>query len=75
MDDEGWRVVKPFLALHPMNYAVVLPTKELAHDYPIGPMPVTLLIDRGGRIAAWETGVVNQNSFEETIKKLLKARS
>ncbi len=71
MDEEGWSVVKPFLAAHPMNYPVVLPTKEMATGYPIQQMPVTVLIDRSGKVALWETGVVDRSAFEGKIRELL----
>ena len=33
MDDEGWKVVKPFLTELKINYRVLLGNDEAAHDY------------------------------------------
>jgi hypothetical protein len=38
-------------------------------------MPVTLLIDRRGRIADWHVGMVAKDAWEAEILKLLKERA
>jgi cytochrome c biogenesis protein CcmG/thiol:disulfide interchange protein DsbE len=81
MDDDGWKSVRPFLARKKdpetggdiaMPYPVVIATPEMAKQYNITSMPVTLLIDRQGRIAVSHTGVVDRKSFESNIQQLLK---
>ena len=81
MDDDGWKSVRPFLARGKdpetggdiaMPYPVVIATPEMAKQYNITSMPVTLLIDRQGRIAVSHTGVVDRRSFESNIQQLLK---
>jgi len=73
MDDEGWKVVKPFLAEKMrLNYPVVIGDNALARQFGgINAMPVTLLIDRRGRIAYSHTGVVNREKFEAELQELL----
>ena len=71
MDDGGMKVVKPFLAEKHIDYRVVLGNDQLAEKYALGPMPMTLLIDRNGKIAVSHSGVVNKKSFEENINALL----
>jgi peroxiredoxin len=73
MDDEGWQVVKPFLKDHlHLNYPVVVGDKTLARQFGgVDMLPVTLLIDREGRIAYSHTGVVNRDEFEKKIQELL----
>ena len=71
MDDDGWKKVKPFAEAKQMNYPVVLGTGELAERYAVTAMPVTLLIDRDGRIAASHPGLVNKEVFEKKIQALL----
>ena len=60
MDEDGWKTVKPFLALDKdpetgrhtaMKYPVVIGSDTLAKQYKLTSMPMTLLIDREGRIA------------------------
>ena len=72
MDDGGMSVVKPFLAQKGIRYPVVMGSDDLAKKYNVAAMPVTLLIDRKGRIAAAHTGVVDKDTFENHIKELLK---
>ena len=73
MDDEGWSVVKPFLAEKmKLTYPVVLGDKTLAMQFGgINSMPVTLLLDRQGRIAYAHTGVVDRAEFDSKIRELL----
>ena len=42
--------------------------------YNITALPVTVLIDRKGRVAAQHVGVVNRKSFEAELKLLLAER-
>jgi peroxiredoxin len=81
MDEEGWKVVRPFLARKidaetggntAMKYPVVIGNDKLAKEYRLTSMPMTLLIDREGRIALSHTGVVNKADFESHILQLLK---
>jgi peroxiredoxin len=71
MDDQGMRVVKPFLAQKNIEYPVVIGSEALAKRYNLESMPLTLLIDRNGRIAVSHAGIVDKVSFEDHIKKLL----
>ena len=75
MDDEGMKVVKPFLAQKNIGYAVVIGNEALAKKYNLESMPLTLLIDRNGRIAVSHAGVVNKDDFESYIKMLLLEQS
>lgn len=81
MDDEGWKVVRPFLALRKdpetggntsMQYPVVLGSEGLAKQYNLTSMPMTLLIDKEGRIAVAHTGMVDKANFENHIRELLR---
>ena len=81
MDDEGWAKVRPFLAQPKdaetggntaMQYPVILGNPSLTKAYGLTSMPMTVLIDRNGRIALSHTGVVDKNDFEHHIQQLLK---
>jgi peroxiredoxin len=72
MDDEGWAIVAPYLDAHPISYPVVLGDSDVADRYGVAAVPVTLLIDRNGRIAAKHYGVVDKAGLESEIRKLLK---
>jgi peroxiredoxin len=71
MDADGWKSVKPFIEEEKMNYAVVIGNDGLAGRYNVTNMPVTLLIDRNGKIADSHTGVVDKAAWEQEIQALL----
>jgi cytochrome c biogenesis protein CcmG/thiol:disulfide interchange protein DsbE len=73
MDDEGWTLVKPFLREHQMKYPVVIGNDALGKRYGLAEMPLTLLIDRHGRIAFSHAGVVEKDAFEGELRDLLAA--
>jgi cytochrome c biogenesis protein CcmG/thiol:disulfide interchange protein DsbE len=80
MDDDGWKAVRPFLAQKrdpetggntAMKYPVVIGNDALGKQYNLTNMPMTLLIDKEGKIALSHTGVVNKDAFEGDILQLL----
>ncbi|HKE33631.1 MAG TPA: TlpA disulfide reductase family protein, partial [Candidatus Acidoferrum sp.] len=73
LDDDGWKSVKPYLQEHKINYRIVLGTMESAKPFGIDKgMPVSVLIDRNGKIADIHSGVVDKAAFEREIQTLLK---
>jgi thiol-disulfide isomerase/thioredoxin len=74
MDAEGWTIVRPYLAKHPFNYPIVLGTDALARQYDVPGLPVTVLIDRAGRIAESHVGLVDKAAWERRIQALLAER-
>ena len=75
MDDDGWKVVKPYIEERKMNYPVVVGNEDVAKLYGgVESLPMTLLIDRDGKIAATHVGLVARTDYESEIKILLDAR-
>ncbi len=73
MDDEGWDVVKPFLAKLGVNYRVVMGNDATAQLYGgVDALPTTFLIDRGGRIAAVHVGLTSRREIEDGVGQLLQ---
>jgi len=73
MDDEGWEVVKPFLAELNVNYRVVIGNDETAQLYGgVDALPTTFLIDTSGKIAAVHVGLAGKKEFEDGIEQLLQ---
>ena len=73
MDEQGWPVVKPFLARLKVNYRVLMGSRRVSSQYGgVDVLPTTMLIDREGRIAAVHAGVVNRKAFEKTLEQLLR---
>jgi peroxiredoxin len=72
MDDEGWEVVKPFLADMKVNYRVMIGNDQTAQSYGgVDALPTTFLIDRDGRIAGVHVGLTDRREFEHGIQELL----
>lgn len=72
LDDEGWKVLKPYLAEHPMNYTILLGNDDVANLYGgVDALPTTLLIDRKGNIASSHLGVVDRTLVEKELRDLL----
>jgi len=74
MDDEGWKKVEPYLKEHPISYTVVAGNLDAGNPYGISALPVTVLIDRAGRVAARHVGVVDKKQFEAELQQLLAER-
>jgi peroxiredoxin len=71
LDEDGWKVVKPFLATAKVPYRIVLGNNPTAKKYGIATMPDTFLIDRLGRIAAKYVGLVDKDNVETNIQNML----
>jgi cytochrome c biogenesis protein CcmG/thiol:disulfide interchange protein DsbE len=71
MDEQGWQMIEPFVKEKQLNYTMVLGTGEMAKRYGLGPMPMTILIDREGNVSAASVGIVNKNECETEIVSLL----
>ena len=71
LDDEGWKVVKPFMQSAGVPYTIVLGNQATAREYGIVNMPDTFLIDRHGRIAAKYAGLVDKDNVEANLRKML----
>jgi peroxiredoxin len=72
MDDDGWKSVRPYLEEHKINYPIVVGSSELGDRFGVQAMPVTLLIDRDGKIADLHVGMVDKAAFDSEIQTLLK---
>jgi len=72
MDEDGWKSVKPFLEEKKVNYPVVIGDWDLAKLFDITALPVTLLIDRDGKVADLHAGMVDKDAFQSEIQILLK---
>jgi thiol-disulfide isomerase/thioredoxin len=73
LDDDGWKSVRPYLREHKINYRIVIGTFESAKQFGVDKgMPVTLLVDRTGKIADVHPGMVDKDAFEREIQTLLK---
>jgi len=69
--DDGWPVVKEFLAKTDVPYRIVLGDEALMKKYGNENMPDTFLIDRQGKIAGVYRGMVNKDGVEKDLKTAL----
>lgn len=72
MDEDGWSVVKPYVAAAKVNYRVLLGNDEVAQQYGgVDSLPTSFVIDRNGQIVAQHVGLVTKSDFEDDIVKTL----
>lgn len=64
--------VKSFMEKAHMNYPVAIGNDALGERFHVEAMPLTLLIDRSGRIALSHAGIVDKTQFETAIRQLLR---
>ncbi len=73
MDDDGWKVINPFVREKKINYRIVLGDDKTGDQYGgLEALPTTFVIDRNGRIAAVHVGLTGKKDFEDAIEKLLE---
>lgn len=75
LDDEGWKPVKPYMEAKQINYRVMIGNDGVTKLFGgMESLPVTMLIDKSGRIAARHSGLGNKAEFQAEIEGLLKER-
>ncbi|HEY2819639.1 MAG TPA: TlpA disulfide reductase family protein [Candidatus Acidoferrum sp.] len=72
LDSDGWTSVRPYLKEKPIPYTIVIGNDATANEFNVTAMPVTILVDRQGKIAATHTGLVAKATYESEIESLLK---
>jgi cytochrome c biogenesis protein CcmG/thiol:disulfide interchange protein DsbE len=76
LDEDGWDVVRPFMAAYKMNYRVALGSSLIEQLYGGGggieSLPTTFMLDCAGRIASKPVGLVSRKDYENEIKELLR---
>lgn len=71
---EGWSKVLPFLQSHQIKYQILMGDEKMDKLYNLDAIPVTLLVDKSGRLAATYVGVVDKPNIEENVRALLAER-
>lgn len=66
--------IRPFMTKAHMDYPVAVGTDAVGARYHLTAMPLTLLIDRKGRIAIAHSGIVDRAQFENDIRALLREK-
>jgi len=73
LDEGGEADVRPFMAKHQMDYYVALGNPEVNKLFAAegSPLPLTILIDRKGKIRNRHVGFTRKEVFEKEILELL----
>jgi len=72
MDDEGWEVVKPYLAKNKINYRILGGNEKLAESWGgVESLPTTFIVAKDGSIYKQHVGLVSKDDYEKDIRKLL----
>jgi thiol-disulfide isomerase/thioredoxin len=73
LDEEGAAKVKPFLKQNPMNYTVAIGDQRVSASFNVddSSLPVTLLIDKQGRVRFRHVGIAKSEEFERELNQLL----
>jgi len=68
MDEDGWKVVSPYVAEHKMNYPVLLGDEHVNQLFGgIEALPTTMIIGKDGRFAYIHYGLVGKARYEQEI--------
>lgn len=74
--EEAWSRVKPFVASHQVNYSILMGDDRVTSGYGIRSLPLTLLIDRRGKVFSVHMTPPKggKEEFRVEIESLLKER-
>lgn len=68
LDQGGASVITPFVEANGVSYTILVGNQEISRDYKVSGIPMTLTIDRDGRVAAKDVG------FAPTMEGAMRAR-
>lgn len=72
MDEDGWKSVRPYMDTMHVSYRVLLADESVAAKYGgIESLPLTLLIDRQGLLAARHIGLTSKRNYEDDVLQLI----
>lgn len=72
MDEDGWKVIKPFIAEHKINYRILLGDDSVGQLYGgVDSLPTTFIIGRDGKVAFVHVGLAGRNEYQSEIESVL----
>jgi len=71
MDSGGWDGVKSFITDYRMTYPVLKGTEDVATTYQVRSIPMTLIINKDGRIVKRYIGIGSDGDIEKAIIAIL----
>jgi peroxiredoxin len=75
LDDDGWKAVRPYIDKMKVDYPVMVASRDIASQYGgLASLPMTLIIDKAGRIAVTHVGLWPKSEYEAAINAILAER-
>ncbi|HTA47277.1 MAG TPA: TlpA disulfide reductase family protein [Bryobacteraceae bacterium] len=75
VDKDGWASVKPYIEAKRVNYSVMIASDNVAQAFGgLKSIPLTLVIDREGRIAAVHAGLCTNDEYKTDIDAVLSEK-
>jgi peroxiredoxin len=71
MDQGGWDEVKSFVAEQHITYTVLKGTQSIMEQYHVRSIPMTLILNREGRIVSRYLGMGRDEELEKDVKSIL----
>jgi thiol-disulfide isomerase/thioredoxin len=71
MDEEGAERLKPFLAKHPMEYAVGIGSPDMNDKFKLDSLPVTMVFDRAGKVVKRFEGFTSEEDLLAAVRSAL----
>jgi thiol-disulfide isomerase/thioredoxin len=68
LDQGGASVIAPFVEANDVNYTILVGNQDISRDFKVSGIPMTLTIDRDGRVAAKDVG------FAPSMEAEMRAR-
>jgi len=70
LDDDGLKVVKPFVAAHGINYTVVIGNQAVFEQFNGIGIPYTLVLDPAQRIIKIYRGPITKEDIDQVLKSI-----
>lgn len=75
-DEDGWDVVKPYIASSRINYRIVVGDAKIDKTYGgsegVSSLPTSYMIGRDGKVFSVHVGLVPRKAYEDDIRKLIQ---
>lgn len=75
LDQEGWKVVRPFAKKYGINYPIVVDNGTVRRKYgPFRGIPTTFIINREGKVAYVSLGMTPKSVLKPVLNKLVNKK-
>ena len=71
LDEGGAKVLRPFISKYKIDFPIVLPGEGASIADGVSSIPVTVLVDRAGRLAQVYSGMVSEAELKRDLDQLV----